>query len=112
MVYDDSILRHCREIDRCNQRGGRMLSVVDLIEAETLSAELAAYCLAAVGQGASFMVGALPGGAGKTSRKTPDEIASAAERYGIAGSDRLVYASGMSAKVDSAAVQDAQIRRR
>lgn len=66
MAYDDSILRHCRQIDRCNQRGGRMLSAVDLIEAETLTAELAAYCLAAVGQGASFMVGALPGGAGKT----------------------------------------------
>ena len=46
------------------------------------------------------------GGKGKTSRKTPDEIAAAAERYGIAGGDRLVYASRMSAKVDSAAVQD------
>jgi hypothetical protein len=46
------------------------------------------------------------GGKGKTSRKTPDEIISAAERYGIAGGDRLVYASRMSAKVDSAAVQD------
>ena len=66
MAYDDSIVRHCREIDRCNQRGGRMLSVVDLIEAGTLTAELGAYCLAAVEQGASFMVGALPGGAGKT----------------------------------------------
>lgn len=43
-----------------------MLSAVDLIEAGTLSVELAAYCLAAIGQGASFMVGALPGGAGKT----------------------------------------------
>jgi len=46
------------------------------------------------------------GGKGKTSRQTPDEIASAAERYGIAGGDRLIYASRMSAKVDSAAVQD------
>ena len=66
MTYDDDILRHCQEIDRCNQRGGRMLSAADLIEAGTLTAELAAYCLAAVGAGASFMVGALPGGAGKT----------------------------------------------
>ena len=66
MAYDDDILRHCREINRCNQRGGRMLSVVDLIEAGTMTAELAAYCLAAIGQGASFMVGAMPGGAGKT----------------------------------------------
>ncbi len=62
----ESILRHCREINRCNQRGGRMLSVVDLIEAGTMTADLAAYCLAAIGQGASFMVGAMPGGAGKT----------------------------------------------
>ncbi|MBN2452288.1 MAG: hypothetical protein JXR77_18020 [Lentisphaeria bacterium] len=57
---------HCAEIDRCNQRGGRMLSMVDLLDAGTFTAELAAYSLAAIGQGASFMVGALPGGAGKT----------------------------------------------
>jgi hypothetical protein len=43
-----------------------MLSVVDLIEARTMTEELAAYCLAAIGGGASFMVGAMPGGAGKT----------------------------------------------
>ncbi|MBN1341474.1 MAG: hypothetical protein JXQ73_02280 [Phycisphaerae bacterium] len=43
-----------------------MLSIVDLIDAETVTIELAAYLLAAIGQGASFMVGALPGGAGKT----------------------------------------------
>jgi len=66
MAYERSILTHCREIDRCNQRGGRMLSVVDLVEAGTLSADLAATCLAAIGRGASLMVGALPGGAGKT----------------------------------------------
>jgi uncharacterized protein len=46
------------------------------------------------------------GGKGGTSRKTPDEIARAADRYSISGGDRLVYASRMSAKVDSAAVQD------
>ncbi len=57
---------HCVEIDRCNQRGGRMLSIVDLIEAGTVTAELAAYSLAAIGRGASFLVGAVPGGAGKT----------------------------------------------
>ena len=60
------ISQHCVEIDRCNQRGGRMLSVVDLIDAGTVSTDLAAYCMAAIGRGASFMVGALPGGAGKT----------------------------------------------
>lgn len=58
--------RHCDEIENCNQRGGRMLSIVDLIDAGTVSRELAAYALAAIGGGASFMVGALPGGAGKT----------------------------------------------
>lgn len=61
-----SILAHCGEIERCNQRGGRMLSIVDLIEAGTLTRELAAYSLAAISGGASFMVGALPSGAGKT----------------------------------------------
>ena len=43
-----------------------MLSIVDLIEAGTFTRELAAYALAAISRGASFMVGALPGGAGKT----------------------------------------------
>lgn len=43
-----------------------MLSIVDLLDAGTLSPELAAYLLATIGRGASFMVGALPGGAGKT----------------------------------------------
>ena len=62
----DAVERHCLEIDRTNQRGGRMLSIVDLVEASTLSREIAAYSLAAIGRGASFMVGALPGGAGKT----------------------------------------------
>jgi hypothetical protein len=62
----DLVERHCREIERCNQRGGRMLSIVDLIEAGTLDEDLAAYSLATIRQGASFMVGARPGGAGKT----------------------------------------------
>jgi len=65
-VIDDDVRRHCREIDACNQRGGRMLSIVDLIAPGTIGPELAAYSLAAIGRGASFLVGALPGGAGKT----------------------------------------------
>jgi hypothetical protein len=65
-MANDTIERHCAQIERCNQRGGRMLSIVDLIEAGTFTRELAAYALAAISQGASFMVGALPGGAGKT----------------------------------------------
>ncbi len=62
----DEIREHNDAIEACNQRGGRMLSIVDLIDAGTLTAELAAYSFAAIGKGASFMVGALPGGAGKT----------------------------------------------
>jgi len=46
------------------------------------------------------------GGKGATSRKTPEEIADAASRHGITAGERLIYASRMSAKVDSAAVQD------
>jgi hypothetical protein len=46
------------------------------------------------------------GGKGQVSRKTPQEIAAAADRQAIAGGDKLIYASRMSAKVDSAAVQD------
>jgi hypothetical protein len=57
---------HCYEIERCNQRGGRMLSVVDLIDAGTMNVELAAYLLGAVSSGSSFLAGAVPGGAGKT----------------------------------------------
>ena len=53
-------------INRCNQRGGRMLSLLDLIEAETVDLPLAAYLAAAMRSGASLLVGARPGGAGKT----------------------------------------------
>jgi hypothetical protein len=45
------------------------------------------------------------GGKGGVSRKTPAEIANASDRRSLPG-DRLIYASKMSAKVDSAAVQD------
>jgi uncharacterized protein len=45
------------------------------------------------------------GGKGKTSRRTPAEIESASERWGL-DPQRLVRASRLSAKVDSAAVQD------
>lgn len=57
---------HCRELDRCNQRGGRMLSIVDLLDARTVDLGLGAYLMSAIQNGASFLVGALPGGAGKT----------------------------------------------
>jgi hypothetical protein len=47
----------------------------------------------------------IAGGKGKTSRKTPEEIMRVADRIGFDPSP-LVYASRMSAKVDSAALQD------
>jgi hypothetical protein len=46
------------------------------------------------------------GGKGGASRKTPQEIAEAADRHAITAGEKLIYASKMSAKVDSAAVQD------
>ncbi len=53
-------------VERSNQRGGRMLSVVDLIEAQTISIRLAASIVARLSAGSSLLVGARPGGAGKT----------------------------------------------
>ncbi|MGD9895702.1 MAG: DUF763 domain-containing protein [Candidatus Methylacidiphilaceae bacterium] len=46
------------------------------------------------------------GGKGATSRKAPVEIARAADHLGVSQGEHLIYASRMSAKVDSAAVQD------
>jgi hypothetical protein len=62
----DAIAKHCNELNRCNQRGGRMLSVFDLLAAETLDLDMAAYLMARISTGSSFMVGSVPGGAGKT----------------------------------------------
>ncbi len=55
-----------REIESLNQRGGRMLSVVDLIADGTLDVPCAGYLLAEVTRGASFLCAAGPGGVGKT----------------------------------------------
>lgn len=55
-----------REIEGLNQRGGRMLTAVDLLEAGTVDLPLMAYLLHAVGQGASILTCAGPGGTGKT----------------------------------------------
>ena len=43
-----------------------MLSILDLLEANTLDLDLAAYLTARISRGDSFLVGARPGGAGKT----------------------------------------------
>jgi len=49
-----------------NQRGGRTLSIVDLIRAGTIDVPMAAYAMRAMRRGASLLTGARPGGAGKT----------------------------------------------
>ena len=53
------------EIAGLSQRG-QTLSVVDLIKANTLSAEMAARSLYTIANGASFLTAARPGNAGKT----------------------------------------------
>ncbi|MBN1584068.1 MAG: hypothetical protein JXA89_25385 [Anaerolineae bacterium] len=63
---DANVDAHVVEIERCNQRGGRMLSLVDLLNAGSVDLPLAAYLAAAMRSGASLLVGARPGGAGKT----------------------------------------------
>lgn len=46
------------------------------------------------------------GGKGKTSRKTPQQIEDFGLRFGFDFAPKLIYASRLSAKVDSAALQD------
>ena len=55
-----------RQIEALNQRGGRTLSIVDLIRAGTISVEMSACAMRAMHRGASLLTGARPGGAGKT----------------------------------------------
>lgn len=55
-----------KAIESLNQRGGRMLSIIDLIERQTIPVELAAYLFVAIQQHASIIIGAESGGAGKT----------------------------------------------
>ena len=64
---NQAVLRaHVQAINDCNQRGGRMLSLVDLLDAGSVDLPLAAYLAATMRAGASLLVGARPGGAGKT----------------------------------------------
>jgi hypothetical protein len=65
-MNESAIRAHVQAIDDCNQRGGRMLSLIDLIDAGSVDLPLAAYLAAAMHAGASLLVGARPGGAGKT----------------------------------------------
>ncbi len=53
------------EIEGLSQRG-RTLSIVDLINANTIDIEMSAFCLYTILNGASFLTSARPGNAGKT----------------------------------------------
>jgi len=53
-------------IDFLNQRGGRMLSLVDLLAAGTLNLDMAAELACVAAGGGSFLTAAGPGGVGKT----------------------------------------------
>jgi hypothetical protein len=64
--HELAIRVHAQAINECNQRGGRMLSLIDLIDAGTVDLPLAAYLATTMRAGASLLVGARPGGAGKT----------------------------------------------
>jgi len=48
-----------------------MLSIAELIDAGTITGDSAAYSVAAINSGTSFMVGAIPGGTGKTTMMRP-----------------------------------------
>ena len=53
--------------DLCqSKRGGHSLSLIDLLEGQTLDLELSAWLISHVSQGASYIIGAGPGGVGKT----------------------------------------------
>ncbi|MHC4481692.1 MAG: hypothetical protein ACYS1C_12090, partial [Planctomycetota bacterium] len=54
------------QIEMLNQRGGRTLSIIDLIDDGTITAQMAALCWLLVERGAGLLTGAVPGGAGKT----------------------------------------------
>ncbi len=66
MTTDTTEQHNHAQIERLNQRGGRTLSIVDLLEAGTISLDMAAYAYTVMSYGASVLTGAVPGGAGKT----------------------------------------------
>ncbi|TFG70406.1 MAG: hypothetical protein E4H27_06010 [Anaerolineales bacterium] len=65
-IIHTALAQHVKTLNDCNQRGGRMLSLVDLVDAGSVNITLAGYLAAMMQEGASLLVGAKPGGAGKT----------------------------------------------
>ncbi len=76
-----SIKAHVDALNACNQRGGRMLSLIDLLDDGSIDLSLTGYLAAAMRGGVSLLVGAKPGGAGKTTvmcallNFVPDDVA-------------------------------------
>jgi hypothetical protein len=58
--------KNLKQIQDLNQRGGRMLTMVDLLEAGTVDLDLAGFLLYMMQQRASFLTAANPSGTGKT----------------------------------------------
>jgi len=65
-VTGDVERSNLREIEGLNQRGGRTLSIVDVMRAGTITPKAAGFLLWRVAHGASLLTGAVPGGAGKS----------------------------------------------
>lgn len=61
----DLLEHNLDEIEGLSQRG-KTLSIVDLINANTIDIDMSAFCLYAISNGASFLTAARPGNAGKT----------------------------------------------
>lgn len=66
MAFSNFITENIEAIERLNQRGGRMLSIIDLINRNTLDTEMACFLINEVQKGSSILVVAEPGAAGKT----------------------------------------------
>jgi hypothetical protein len=62
----DFLSANLDQINSLNQRGGRMLSIIDLIDKKTIPLSLAAYLAIYASEGCNFLTAAMPGGAGKT----------------------------------------------
>ena len=60
------LLANLDQINSLNQRGGRMLSIIDLISRKTIPVSLAAYLAMHILEGCNILTAAMPGGAGKT----------------------------------------------
>jgi len=59
-----------QQIEQLNQRGGHTLSIIDLIQANTITLDMAAFCMMEIQRGSSLIVGAKRSGAGKTTLMT------------------------------------------